>query len=232
MPSSRVFDEDALNAGDFSDWMTSIEKALHGTAASNVPCGECTACCTSSQFIHIEPHETATLKRIPKKLLFAAPGLPKGNMVMGYDERGHCPMFKNGECSIYEHRPRTCREYDCRVFPAAGMTPEKVAIGEQVARWEFAYTDERAKQQHIAIQRAATYLRQNPEIISDERSLSNPAELAVLAIAVHDHFIADNETGTSTRNATDDPKSSATPYKNALRQAIAKFTASNRTSPR
>ena len=36
----------------------------------------------------------------------------------------------------------------------------------------------------------------------------------------------------STHNATDYPKSGATPNQNALRKAIATFTASNRTSPR
>ena len=30
---------------------------------------------------------------------------------MGYDERGHCPMLVDGDCSIYDHRPRTCRMY-------------------------------------------------------------------------------------------------------------------------
>ncbi|HET7720760.1 MAG TPA: YkgJ family cysteine cluster protein, partial [Acidimicrobiales bacterium] len=101
-----------LPAGRFSTWLVRI--------GVDVPCGTCTACCTSSQFVHIGPDERDTLSRIPKALLFPAPGQPKGHVVMGYDERGHCPMFVDGACSIYEHRPRTCRTYDCRVFPAAG----------------------------------------------------------------------------------------------------------------
>ena len=47
--------------------------------------------------------------------------MPKGNMLLGYDENGHCPMLIDDKCSIYEHRPITCRSYDCRIFPAAGI---------------------------------------------------------------------------------------------------------------
>ena len=88
------------------------------------PCGGCTACCTSSQFVHIEPDETRTLSRIPAALLFPAPGLPRGHRLMGYDENGHCPMLVDATCSIYADRPRTCRTYDCRIFPAADIAVE------------------------------------------------------------------------------------------------------------
>ena len=30
-------------------------------------------------------------------------------------------MLVDGRCSIYEHRPRTCRTYDCRIFTATGL---------------------------------------------------------------------------------------------------------------
>ena len=59
--------------------------------------------------------------------------------VLGYDERGHCPMLVDGACSIYEHRPRTCRTYDCRVFPAAGVEPDadKAPSPTRARRWRF-----------------------------------------------------------------------------------------------
>ena len=31
------------------------------------------------------------------------------------------PDARYGGCSIYDHRPRTCRTFDCRVFAAAGV---------------------------------------------------------------------------------------------------------------
>jgi hypothetical protein len=128
-----------LDAGDFRAWAEGLERALHDDvddisgAASDVPCGECTACCTSSQFIHIEPDEKQTLARIPSDLLFPAPLRPVGHVVMGFDERGHCPMLVDSTCSIYGVRPRTCRTYDCRVLAASGIelgepTRQRIAL--------------------------------------------------------------------------------------------------------
>lgn len=38
---------------------------------------------------------------IPAELLFPAPGLPKGHVLLGYDANGHCPMLAEGGCSIF-----------------------------------------------------------------------------------------------------------------------------------
>ena len=122
-----------LAAGDFSSWMIEIQGAIRGEHGSDVPCDGCTACCTSSQFIHVGPDESDTLAHIPADLLFPAPGRPPGHVVLGYDERGHCPMLIDDKCSIYEHRPRTCRTYDCRIFPAAGLEIDD-ADKTQIAR--------------------------------------------------------------------------------------------------
>ena len=135
-------DERDLAAGDFSWWVLGMQAALRGEHGSDVPCGGCTACCRSSQFVPIGPDETETLAHIPADLLFPAPRLPRGHVLLGYDERGHCPMLIDGGCSIYEHRPRTCRTYDCRVFPAAAVEVddrEKRPIAERAARWRFRY---------------------------------------------------------------------------------------------
>jgi hypothetical protein len=90
--------------------------------------------------VHIGPDEAATVASIPGELLFPAPGLPEGHVVLGYDERGHCPMLSDEGCSIYSTRPRTCRAYDCRVFSATGIAvdePGKGEIAAQAARWRF-----------------------------------------------------------------------------------------------
>jgi len=121
----------------FAEWLAETQAAIRGERDAVVPCGECTACCTSSQFVHVAPDETDALAHIPDEVLFAAPGFPPGHVLMGYDENGHCPMFVDGRCSIYAHRPRTCRTYDCRVFAAAGIKPDAPAIAAQVRRWEL-----------------------------------------------------------------------------------------------
>src|SRR5947208_12349784 len=99
-----VSDEGELAAGDFSSWLRDMRAALRGERTANVPCDGCTACCTGSQFVHIEPDETETLSHIPTTMLFPAPGRPRGHLVLGYDEQGHCPMLADDQCSIYEHR--------------------------------------------------------------------------------------------------------------------------------
>ena len=147
-----------LPAGDFAPWLAAMVAALRDGAAAAVPCGACTACCTSSQFVHIEPDETDTLARIPAELLFPAPGKPRGHVLLGYDERGHCPMLADGRCTIYEHRPRTCRTYDCRVLPAAAFEHDEdvpVEIGDRASRWRFSYATPAARVEHEAVEAAA-----------------------------------------------------------------------------
>src|SRR6476659_6305705 len=90
--SGRMSDEHELPAGDFSAWVDEMQGALRGARDADVPCAGCTACCTASQFIHIEPDEADTLAHIPADLLFPAPRMPRGNVLLGYDERGRCPM--------------------------------------------------------------------------------------------------------------------------------------------
>lgn len=125
-----------------TEWFDEFERMVGDEASDmQVPCGACTACCTSSQFVHIEPDETDTLAHVPSALRFPAPGLPKGHVVMGYDERGHCPMLVDGACSIYEHRPRTCRTYDCRIFAVTGVEPDQPAIATRVRDWSFDVDD-------------------------------------------------------------------------------------------
>ena len=133
---------EGIDAGRFSTWIDELQRALEGEGEMDVPCGACTACCTSSQFVHITPDETDTLAHVPAALRFPAPGMPRGHVVLGYDEHGHCPMLVEGGCSIYEHRPRTCRTYDCRVFAATGVSPDgQPDIATRVAEWRFEVDD-------------------------------------------------------------------------------------------
>jgi hypothetical protein len=180
--SIRMPDAPPLFAGDFSDWLAQMQEALRTGGESDVPCDGCTACCRSSQFVHVEPDETDTLAHIPGELQFPAPGRP-GHVVLGYDERGHCPMLTDGGCSIYEHRPRACRTYDCRVLAAAGLDDEtKPLITDRVHRWRFGYPagDDRAR--HDAVRAAARSLDEQPDA-------AHPLQVAVRAIERHEDFL-------------------------------------------
>jgi hypothetical protein len=130
-------DDDALSAGEFGAWLDDARAALRGERDAEVPCGGCTACCESRQFVHIEPDELGAIAAIPVELLFPAPGMPRGHLVLPYDEEGRCPMLVDGGCSVYDHRPRTCRAYDCRVFAAVGVQPEGPLVAARTRRWRF-----------------------------------------------------------------------------------------------
>jgi Fe-S-cluster containining protein len=190
-------DASPLPAGDFAAWLAEVTTAIAGEAVAGVPCGDCTACCTSSQFIHIGPDETDTLAHIDPMLLFPAPRLPRGHVVLGYDERGHCPMLIDNACSIYEHRPRTCRTYDCRVFPAAGIEPgdDKIDISNQTRRWRFDFPSHDDRTRHDAVRAAAEFVQAHPELVPDTVSTLSSTQVAVLAIRAHEAFLSRDDSG-------------------------------------
>jgi Fe-S-cluster containining protein len=191
-----------LDAGRFSAWLGLIQEVIRNGDTSDVPCGSCTACCTSSQFIHIAPGEVDTLAKIPGELLFPAPRLPVGHVLMGYDENGHCPMLVDGACSIYERRPRTCRTYDCRVFAASGLEledPAKSAISDQVSRWQFQQPERIDQVELEAVRSAALRLGElEPGFNATERTLAT--------IEIHDQFLAMDPDQEGCAAVTPDPE--------------------------
>jgi Fe-S-cluster containining protein len=205
--------EETVAAGSFRVWLAAAVDPAQPD--QDVPCGTCTACCRSSYFIHVRPEEADTRRHIPKALLFPAPGRPKGHHLMGYDERGRCPMLRDSEsdaartgdigCSIYDHRPQTCRTFDCRVFAAAGVDPDedgKGDIAERVRRWRFddVATDPQARRELDAVRRAAAYLATHRAEVFPARAIddagarglkapSTAGQLADLAVRAHRAFL-------------------------------------------
>ena len=182
-----------IPAGKFSEWLRAMRAALAGSAGMDVACGDCVGCCTSSLYIKVRPHEADALAAIVEHggALEPAPG-DRGEQLMGYDERGHCPMFVDGGCAIYAHRPETCRTYDCRVFTAAGVTAgglDKSVINARVASWRFEYPTERDRIEQRAVRAAADYLRQHPVRFPNGRIPSRAAEIAVLAVKTYSVFL-------------------------------------------
>jgi Fe-S-cluster containining protein len=178
-------------AGPFSEWLRAMRVALSGNAGMDVACGDCRGCCTSSYFIKVRAHETQAIEHIGADKLRPVPGATNGDLLMGFDAQGHCFMFANGGCSIYAHRPETCRTYDCRVFTAAGMTagPDKSVINERIASWKFDYPGARDHDEHRAVTAAANFLRQHPVRFPGGRVPSRPSEIAVLAVKSYQVFL-------------------------------------------
>ena len=192
MGQGTTSDEPEVPAGDFSAWLRQMQGALRGEHDSEVPCDGCTACCTASQFILIEPDEVTTMARIPRELRFPAPLRPPGHVLLGYDERGHCPMLIDGACSIYEDRPRACRTYDCRVLPAAGVDlteHDKALLAQRVRRWRFSHPTERDRAEHDAVRAAAAFLAERGDELLEGSVPASDTQRAVLALEIYETFL-------------------------------------------
>lgn len=178
-------------AGVFSSWLRRVRHMLLRDSGVNVPCGDCTGCCTASKFIHISPDEVATIALIPANYLAAAPQSLVGHVVMGYDEQGRCPMFKDGYCTIYHNRPRTCRNFDCRVFAAANVLPagKKTPIQAQVALWRFDYPTEADRQLQKSIRDVASFIKRKPHCFPGGRVPDDAGQRAILAIKASAVFL-------------------------------------------
>jgi hypothetical protein len=186
-----------LPAGGLSAWLRRTRIALADESGADVSCGECTACCTTSHFVHVRPDETDALAHIPRELLFAAPGLPRRNVLLGYEENGRCPMVTSDGCSIYEHRPLTCRNYDCRVFAAAGIAADQQAITQRTRRWKFAYPAQDDRDRHASVRAAAAFLQAHAGSFPAAAALRDPMHVAILAVKVCEVFAGGDAPGAS-----------------------------------
>ncbi len=113
-------------------------------------------------------------------------------------------MLTDDRCSIYEHRPRTCRTYDCRIFPAAGLQPDdqdegRGLIGQRARRWRFEFPTEMDQAEHDAVRAAAGFLRVHEDLLTAGFPGTSSTQLAVQAVAVHGVFLGhDDGTGRTT----------------------------------
>jgi uncharacterized protein len=176
----------------FSAWLRRVRRALRTGEAVAVPCGDCRGCCTSSYFVHIDADETASLAAVPDELKFPVPGQESGGAVLGYDRRGHCPMFDGHGCSIYERRPRTCRVYDCRVFTATGLTvgDERPVIARRATRFRFDLSGAGDRAELAAVRAAARFLIDHATALPAGFVPENPTQQAVVALKVYEAFLA------------------------------------------
>ena len=85
---------------------------------SDVPCGTCALCCEKLS-PYLTPEEITSgkypisLVNPSQEQLNLNPNV--GPVVVLYRKKeGGCGMFVDGKCSIYEDRPLSCRQFDCR----------------------------------------------------------------------------------------------------------------------
>jgi Fe-S-cluster containining protein len=195
--------EGDLPAGDFGVWLERMRVALRLEADADVPCGDCCACCSTSHFVHIGPDETETLAQVPGELLFEAPGMPGGHVVLPFDARGRCPLLdETGRCTIYARRPLTCRTYDCRVFAAAGIDADREEIGARARRWRFACSSPGDTEQLAAVAEAARWIPGHAAAFPGGEVPQDPVQLAVLAVRVAGVFAPGGPASTAVDDAS------------------------------
>jgi len=200
-------------AGRYGAWLEATRRAQNEDTGIDVPCGSCNACCRASYFIHIQPDEIETLALIPDELLFSAPGLPEGHRVMGYNEKGCCPMLVDNKCSIYAHRPLTCRIYDCRVFAAAGIDAggkEKAGVNRQLPLWVFDYPEASDTAAREAVRAVLRFIKEHADCFPGGKVPTQPSHMAMLAIKAYRVFLPNAET--TEKSCTDIAKEIMTVY--------------------
>ncbi|MEZ5219337.1 MAG: YkgJ family cysteine cluster protein [Ilumatobacteraceae bacterium] len=188
----------AAPAGRVTEWLDDFRgrRTSAGGPGADVPCGDCVACCRSAYFIHVGPDEHEARRAIPAGLLVAAPGLPPGHHVIGFDRAGRCPLLSDSGCTIYDARPATCRDFDCRVFAATAVVPSepaKVELRRRTERWAFDVSAPADRDRLAAMRAAARFLEAHPECFDPPLDL-NSTQLALAALHVHDLFLERDET--------------------------------------
>lgn len=194
---------DALPAVAFGAWLRATIATLDDDVPADVPCGTCNACCRTFHQIHLRPGENRARKRLPKEYLSPAPGLPPGYLLLGYTEHGACPVLVGGRCTVYEDRPLVCRTYDCRMYAATGVEPDRADIAAQVRRWRFSYPQPRDRELHDAVLAAVRFIREVRACLPSDAARAQPIRVATLAVHAHGKFVPGATGGLRRRPVTD-----------------------------
>lgn len=174
-----------IAAGDFGAWLGAMRAVLRGERDADVPCGSCVGCCVSAYRIPLRPGDVVALERVPAALLTLAVEDGRSRALMGFREDGRCPMLDGQDhCTIYADRPRTCRDYDCRVYAAAGLLPDggRPVIAARVRAWRFSFAAPGDLQIAAAVRRAAAFIHGHADLFPAPLRASASMAAAVLAL--------------------------------------------------
>lgn len=167
-----------------------MRAVLRGEAEADVPCDGCVGCCVSGYPVPLRPGvDQAALEQVPARYL----SLPAGGGMARMNPRddGTCPMLEAGQCRIYAQRPQTCRDYDCRIYAAAGLLPDggRPVIRERVLEWHFDQEDEETQRAAVAVRRAASFIIGHATLFPPAVRAHSAAAAAVLAIKTYHLFL-------------------------------------------
>ena len=94
---------------------------------STVNCRSCRACCVDFADTPVLPFESGDGLDIEVR---------DGKRLLRKKANGECVHLLEGGCSVYEHRPVTCRVFDCRDFAVEKLSnPDLPQLNKAIAQW-------------------------------------------------------------------------------------------------
>lgn len=179
-----------IAAGPFGAWLGAMRAVLKGEQSADVPCGGCAGCCVSSYPIPLRSTDRVALERVPARYLRMPADSAGGLARMGFRDDGSCPLLCASGCSIYSDRPQTCRDYDCRIYAAAGLLPdgERPVIRSRVQAWRFAMPTAVEQAAAAAVLRAAEFIRDHATLFPAAMRAGSATAAAVLAVKSYGLF--------------------------------------------
>jgi Fe-S-cluster containining protein len=125
------------------------KRADEGTGEVSVPCGSCNACCRAPNMqVALSPEEAARFGGVLGEILDYPPngevrwGEPLdhvphkiGTHYLPKKDDGSCVYLIDDRCSIYETRPQSCRNYDCREGLLSGLPHTDNIMREAMKEW-------------------------------------------------------------------------------------------------
>ena len=180
-----------INAGFFGEWLAAMRAVLRGERDADVPCGGCVGCCVSSYPIPLQPGDVLARAQVPEQWLIG-PAPPGGRWLMGFREDGSCPFLEDRRCSVYGGRPQTCRDYDCRIYAAAGLQPDgnRPVIAERVSAWRFTYASGQERREAEAVRQAAQFIQANHTLFPPAMRAGSATAVAVLSVKIYPLFFS------------------------------------------
>ena len=188
--------EEFVPAGSFGQWLRAMRAVLRDEQDADVPCGDCVGCCVSSYPIPLRPTDRVAREQVPEQFLLPVEGQTPNHLLMGFRDDGSCPFLTQRSCSIYADRPQTCRDYDCRIYAATGMSVagDRPVIAARVQAWRFTYAGAEDQDAQAALLRAARFIQKWRGSFPVAMRAGQPTATAVLAIKTYDVFLEQTDT--------------------------------------
>jgi Fe-S-cluster containining protein len=99
---------------------------------ATVNCGHCTACCRDAPLIVLtEGERPEPFDKMVRIVVECDDGKEKSFWLLPHQPNGDCYYLRDGQCSVYEQRPKMCRTFDCRFI---ALKPNDFDMSDEVVK--------------------------------------------------------------------------------------------------